>query len=152
MTATHFTGPLIVGSILNSDGSGTLGSGVANAGYCLMAQSQVVTQASGATTIVIPAQSKITRVTLMVTTVWDGVASTLGVGTTASATALTAAGAVAGGTAGLITVTPGTGATQIGNWDNVGNTDIKIALTSTNTGNGVGTLCVEYIQAINLAS
>lgn len=157
MTATHFTGPIFAGNVLQSDGTGNLAgvggsAGTANVGQTVMAQSQVVTQASGATTIVIPAQSQITRITLMVTTVWSGVATTLGVGTTASATALTAAGAVAGGTAGLITVTPGTGATQIGNWDNVGNTDIQIAVTSTNTGTGVGTLTVEYVQSNNLAS
>ncbi|MDE2105243.1 MAG: hypothetical protein KGL39_48910 [Patescibacteria group bacterium] len=267
MSATHLTGPIFAGNVLQSDGTGNLAgvggsAGTANVGQTVMAQSQVVTQASGATTIVIPAQSQITRITLMVTTAWTGAATTLGLGTTVSATALTLAGAVAGGSLlsapvlgnlstattggtlaaatyyykvtalgatgetigsneasitttgttstvtltwsavvgatgyrvyrgtsaggesvyyapgnvttytdtnaastggtpptantaislGLVTITPGTGATQIGNWDNVGLNDIQIALTSTNTGSGVGTLTVEYVQSNNLAS
>jgi hypothetical protein len=152
-----FTGPLIAGNVINSDGTGNLAglgeqSGYANVGYALMAQSAVVTQASGTTNIVIPAQSQIIGIYLMVTTAWTGVASTLGIGTTASATALTAANAVAGGTLGQVSAAPGTDATRIGNWDNVGNTDVKIVVTSTNTGSGVGTLTVLYVQGINNAS
>ncbi len=153
---TAFTGPLLAGNIQHTDGSGLGGlgdsTGTANVGYALMVQAMPVTQASGATTIVIPAQSQIIGIYLMVTTAWTGVATTMGIGTTASATALTAAAAVQGSTLGLVTVTPGTGATQIGNWDNVGSTDIQIAVTSTNTGSGVGTLTVLYAQGINQAS
>lgn len=155
---SYFTGPLLAGTIPNSDGTGVLAGlgetqvGYSNAGYVQMAQSAVVTQASGVTTIVIPAQSQITDIYLMVTTAWTGAASTLGIGTTASATALTAAGAVTASALGQITILPGTSATQIANWDNVGNTDIKIQVTSTNTGSGVGTLTVFYLQGINNAS
>jgi hypothetical protein len=49
-------------------------------------------------------------------------------------------------------VTPGTGATQIGNWDNVGTQDVQIVVLSTNTGSGVFTLTVDYTPMINLAS
>jgi len=155
--ASTFTGPLVAGNVVASDGTGTLAgvgetTGAANLGYANMAQSVVVTQASGVTNIVIPAQSQITDIYLMVTTAWTGAASTLGIGTTASATALTAAGAVTASALGQLTILPGTGSTQIANWDNVGNTDIKIQVTSTNTGSGVGTLTVFYIQGINLAS
>lgn len=156
-TGATFTGPLFAGTVFNSDGSGNLAGvggtvGTQNIGYVRMAQSYVVTQASGVTAITIPAQSQITNIYLMVTTAWTGVAKTAGIGTTASATALTTAGAVDGSALGQITITPGTGATQIGNWDNVGNTDIQIKVTSTNTGSGVGTLTVCYIQGINNAS
>jgi len=155
--ASTFTGPLVAGNVVASDGTGTLAgvgetTGAANLGYANMAQSVVVTQASGVTNIVIPAQSQITDIYLMVTTAWTGAASTLGIGTTASATALTAAGAVTASALGQLTILPGTGSTQIANWDNVGNTDIKIQITSTNTGSGVGTLTVFYLQGINLAS
>jgi len=155
--AATFTGPLVAGNVVASDGTGTLAgvgetTGAANLGYANMAQSVVVTQASGVTNIVIPAQSQITDIYLMVTTAWTGAASTLGIGTTASATALTAAGAVTASALGQLTILPGTGSTQIANWDNVGNTDIKIQITSTNTGSGVGTLTVFYLQGINLAS
>ena len=154
---TTFTGPIFAGTVLTSDGTGNLAGvggtvGTQNIGYAEMCQSAVVTQASGVTSITIPAQSQITGMTLMVTTVWSGSSTTLGIGSTASATAFTAAGAVAGGTLGRITLVPGTGATQIGNWDNVGNTDVQILVTSTNTGTGVGTLTVHYAQGINLAS
>jgi hypothetical protein len=56
-----------------------------------MCQSQAVTQANGATNIVIPANSQIVAIEVSVDVVWDGVASTLGVGWTGNATALTAA-------------------------------------------------------------
>jgi len=99
---TTFTGPLIAGNVIHSDGTGNLAAlggttGTANAGYANMAQSAVVTQASGATTIVIPAQSQITDIYLMVTTAWTGAAATLNIGATAgtsAATAFTAANAV----------------------------------------------------------
>ena len=161
MGTTAFTGPLVAGNVLNSDGTGNLAgvggsNGTQNVGFCVMAQSQAITQAGPladgvfTTSIVIPAQSQIVGIYLYVSTVWDGVASTLGIGTTASATALTAAAAVAGGTAGRIVVTPGTGATQIANWLNTSSTtDIQLVVTSTNTGAGAGTLVVEYLQGIN---
>lgn len=165
LPATEFQGPLIVGSVLASDGTGNLAGvggtiGTCNQGYVSMTQSCVITQATNTGTagqfacpIVIPAQSQIRAIKLMVTTAWTGGATTLGIGTGASATALTAANAVVtSGALGQVTVTPGTGATQIGNWDNVGTQDIQIVVLSTNTGSGVGTLTVDYTQGINLAS
>lgn len=168
LPGTTFQGPLLAGNVLNSDGTGTLAGlgntiGTQNVGYVVMGQSQVVTQANGGCSITIPAQSQILSMSLMVTTAWTGAASTLGIGATAgtsAATAFTAAGAVAGGTLGLVTITPGTTASRIANWDNVSNatfqtggpTDVQILVTSTNTGSGVGTLTVTYLQGINNAS
>lgn len=161
MSATAFTGPLFAGNVLNSDGTGNLAgvggsSGEQNLGWTDMVQAQVITQATNGssagvytTSLVIPANSFITSIDLFVTTGWTGTAKTLGLGTTASATALTTAGAVDGTNLGKFTVTPGTGATQIGNWLNVGTTDIQIVVTSTNTGSGVATLVVKYAQAYN---
>lgn len=149
MGATHFSGPLQSGDILNTTGT-TLGRDVANVGYVVMAQSSPVTQASSATSIVIPANSQIISISIAVSTVWDGVATTFGVGTTASAAFLTAAGALDGAAVGPLSATPGTDATRVGNWIDVGTTDRKIAVTSTNTGAGVGVITVTYIQARNL--
>jgi uncharacterized membrane protein YphA (DoxX/SURF4 family) len=160
MSSTVFTGPVLAGNVLQSDGSGTLAklggsSGEQNVGFCVMAQSQAITQAGPladgvfTTDIVIPADSQILRIYVVVTTVWDGVATTLGIGTTASAVALTAATAVAGATAGIVAASPGTDGTRIGNWLDVGTTDVKILVTSVNTGDGEGVLVVEYIQSIN---
>jgi hypothetical protein len=162
---TLFTGPVLAGGVVHSDGTGNLAalggtSGTANVGYALMAQSVVVNQATNGTVagvftsgIVIPAQSQITDIAFMTTTVWSGGAATFGIGTTVSATALTTAAAVSAAALGQNTaIVPGTGATQIANWDNVGNTDVQIVVTSTNTGTGVGTLTVFYLQGVNLAS
>jgi hypothetical protein len=151
MANTTFSGPIRAGNIFNTTGT-TLGTNVANVGQVVMGQSSAVTQASGATNIVIPANSQIVEITLYVTTAWTGVATTLGVGTTALATKFTAAGAVAGGTVGIVSVTPSTDATRTGAFIDVGTTDVKIAVTSTNTGSGVGVITVRYIQANNLTA
>jgi hypothetical protein len=168
---TQFTGPVTVGNIPHSDGSGTLAAlggtagGTANAGYAVCAQSAVITQTASAlaTTIVLPAQSQILRILLMVTTAWTTGTTTLGIGATAgttNATAFTTASGVAGGTIGQISATPSTAA-QIANWDNVSNAtfqsggpvDVQIEVTSGGgAGSGVGTLTVEYIPGINMAS
>lgn len=151
MARTRFSGPILAGTINETTGT-SLGTNVANVGQVVMAQSQVVTQASGATTIVIPANSQILEITMYVTAVWSGAATTLGVGTTALATAFTAAGAVAGGTIGIVSVTPGTDATRTGAFVDVGTTDIKLAVTSTNTGTGSAVITVRYIQNNNLTA
>lgn len=162
---TSVAGPLLAGTVKSSDGTTNLAgiggtSGVANRGFVRMAQSCVCTQATNdgvagqfACPIVIPAQSQIVGIKVNVSTALTGGATTLGIGSSASATAFTAANAVVtSGALGQVTVTPGTGATQIGNWDNVGNQDVQIVVLSTNTGSGVFTLTVEYIPQINLAS
>lgn len=151
MGTTTFTGPVKAGDILYTTGS-TVGSNIANVGYVVMGQSSAVTQASGATTIVIPKNSQILSIDVMVTTAWDGAATTFGVGTTASATFLTAAGALDGAAVGPLSGSPGTDATRAGNWNDVGTTDRKIAVTSTNTGAGVGVITVTYLQARNLTA
>jgi hypothetical protein len=163
---TQLQGPITAGNIMHSDGSGTLAGlgatagGTANVGYCVMGQSQPITQATNGTSagvyttnIVIPAQSQIVSMKIIVTTAFTGGATTLGIGTSVSATAFTAASAVVtSGALGQVILNPGTSLTQIANWDNVGNTDVQIVVTSTNTGSGVATLIVEYLQGINQAS
>lgn len=171
---TTFAGPVLAGNVVHSDGTGNLAglggsAGTANVGYANLSQSAVITQATNGTVagnfltdIVIPAQSQIHSIKLMVTTAWSGGATTLGVGATAgttAATALTTATGIQGSTPGQITATPSTAA-QIANWDNTSNVtfqaagpqDIRIAVQSGNTGAGVGTLTVTYSPGINLAS
>lgn len=158
MGTTTFSGPIQAGTIRDTTGT-TLGSDVANIGQVLMSQSQRITQAGTnlvtpngifSTNIVIPANSTITSIKLYVDAVWTGVATTLGIGTSASATYFTAAGAVAGGTLGIISATAGADATRVDNWIDVGATDVRVVLTSTNTGTGTGAIVVEYIQNTNL--
>lgn len=154
MGITTFSGPVKVGDIKFTTGT-TLGSDIANLGTVASTQVEAITQAGPAadgvytTSIVIPAGSTIISIGVYVNAVWSGAASTLGIGTTASATALTAAGAVAGGTLGLIAATAGADATRVGNWANVGTTDVRIKVTSTNTGTGTATLVVTYVQNPN---
>lgn len=151
MGQSTFSGPIRAGNIFNTTGT-TVGTDITNVGQVVMGQSANITQADGTTTIVIPANSQIVEMTLYVTTAWDGAASTLGLGNTVLATAYTAAGAVAGGTVGIVSITPSTDATRTAAFIDVGTTDVKLVVTSTNTGAGVGVLTVRYLQAANLTA
>jgi hypothetical protein len=151
MAKSTFSGPLRAGTIRDTTGT-TVGTNIANVGQVVMVQSAPLTQASGATNIVIPANSQIVEITLYVSAVWSGVATTLGVGTTVLATRFTAAGAVDGAAIGILSVTPGTDATRTGAFIDVGTTDVKIAVTSTNTGTGAGVITVRYVQDNNLTA
>lgn len=157
-----FSGPLLAGTIKHTSSAPGLAPrpaglgnpmGLANVGYAEMGQSAVVTQAAAAagTPIVIPAQSQILSMHLMVTTVWNGAATTVSIGFTgggnAALVALTAAAAL-----GQVALLPGAVAAAIALWDNIGNQDMQITVTSANAGTGVGTLTVRYLQGINMAS
>ena len=150
MANTNFSGPISAGNIRNTTGT-TVGENVKNTGQVVMAQSQAITQVDGTTKIVIPANSQIVAIELSVTAVWDGAATTAGIGWTGDATALTAATAVAGGTLGIISATAGADATRVGNWADVGTTDRRILVTNTNTGAGTGFITVRYVQNNNLS-
>jgi hypothetical protein len=127
--------------------------GLANAGYAEMGQSAAITQAAGAvgTPIVIPGQSQILSITLMVTAAWTGGATTVSVGRTgggvADLVALTAAAAL-----GQLALLPGTVAAAVALWNDVGNADMQITVNSANAGAGAGILTVRYLQGINMTA
>ena len=152
MGKTTFTGPIRAGNILNTSGT-TLGQDVKNVGSVVMAQTYPITQALTATalgtTIVLPANSHILNIQMLVATVWNGAATTFSVGTSATSTELVSG--AAGGTIGVIGLNPGSDATRTANWDDTGTTDKRVFVLSANTGTGVGTLTVRYIQAHDLA-
>ena len=152
MGKTTFTGPIRAGNILNTSGT-TLGQDVKNVGSVVMAQTYPITQALTATalgtTIVLPANSHILNIQMVVATVWNGAATTFSVGTSATSTELVSG--AAGGTIGVIGLNPGSDATRTANWDDTGTTDKRVFVLSANTGTGVGTLTVRYIQAHDLA-
>lgn len=154
MGITTFSGPIRAGNIANTTGT-TLGSDVRNVGSVVMVQFFPITQAGTATAlatpIVLPANSHILNIQLLATAAWSGAATTISLGTSATATELVSAG-VTGGTAGLHGLTPGTDATRTANWDDTGTVDRRIFALSANTGTGVGTITVRYIQAHDLAS
>lgn len=149
MGKTTFTGPVRAGNILNTSGT-TIDSNVKNVGSVVMVQTVPITQAltatALATTIVLPANSHILNIQMLNTTAWDAT-NTLSVGTSATATELVALTAM---TAGLVSLNPGTDATRTANWDDT-ITGKRIWVKSANTGAGVGTLTVRYIQAHDLA-
>jgi len=151
MGKTTFTGPIRAGNILNTSGT-TLGQDVKNVGSVVMVQTYPITQALTATalgtTIVLPANSHILNIQMLNTVAWTGAATTLSVGTSATATELVALTSMP---VGLTALNPGTDATRSALWDDVGTTDIRVWVKSANTGDGVGTITVRYIQAQDLA-
>ncbi|CAB4190616.1 hypothetical protein UFOVP1202_72 [uncultured Caudovirales phage] len=152
MGKTTFSGPIRAGNIYDTTGT-TLGTNVKNVGSVVMAQVFAVTQAGSATAlstpIVLPANSHILNIQLISTVAWSGAATTISVGTSDTATELVSAG-VTSGAIGLAALTPGTDATRTANWDDTGTTDKRVFVLSANTGAGVGTLTVRYIQAHDL--
>lgn len=152
MGSTVFTGPVLAGNVLNSDGSGNLAGvggsdGTQNVGFCTMTQVAAITQSAtaAATTIVIPAQSQIIDIRVAVTTGWSG--GTLSIGTTATSNELASAIAAASLVQGMYIV-PVT--SLIAAWNNSSSTtDVKIYVKSSAGTAGVGKLIVTYLQGIN---
>ena len=151
MANTTFSGPVRSGSISNTTGT-TVGTNMANVGSMLVAQTEAITQAAttSTTNIIIPANSQLVFAKLFVSVVWNGVATTAGLGYVGDATAFTAAGGIAGGTLGIIEITAGANKARVDAWADIGTTDRRILLTSGNAGAGVGWLTVGYIQNANV--
>jgi len=172
MSSTVFTGPVLSGNVLQSDGSGTYANvggstGTSNVGFVQMIQmsesastglvSTALTQAGTTTAyntgMVIPAQSVITDIWVYVTAAISG-AATLSIGTSTTSTELVSAIPAASLVVGQFTAGPtsaGAGAlTQVNNWLNVSNTqDVPIYVKSSATGTGTFYVVVSYIQGIN---
>ena len=150
MANTTFSGPVRSGSISNTTGT-TVGTNMANVGSMLVTQTQAVTQAAPLTTdIIIPANSQLVFAKLFVSVIWNGAASTTGLGYVGDATAFTAAGGIAGGTLGIIEITAGANKARVDAWADIGTTDRRLLLTYPNVGTGVGWLTVGYIQNANV--
>ena len=151
MANTTFSGPILAGGIKNTTGT-TVGTDMKNTGYVLMSQTEAVDQTAGTdtTNIIIPANSQLVSAQLYVSVVWNGSASTAGLGYVGDATAFTSATGVAGGTLGVIKITAGANKARVDAWADVGSTDRRLLLTNGNTGTGVGWLTVTYIQNVNV--
>ena len=151
MGTTTFSGPIRAGDIRDTTGT-TIGTNVRNVGNVVMVQTFPITQAGTATAlatpIVLPADSHILNMQMVVTAAWSGAATTFSVGTSATSTELVSG--AAGGTIGVIALSPGSDATRTANWDDNGSVGSQIYVLSANTGTGVGTLTVRYIQAHDL--
>ena len=153
MSSTVFTGPLLAGNVLNSDGTGNLAgvggsSGTQNVGFVQMAQSAPITQSTNAamTSIVIPAQSQITDIYVNVTTGW-GSSGSLGIGTSSNANELATGIASTSLVQGQYTVLV---TSLIAAWNNTSSTqDVQIWVKSSAGTAGVAILTVCYLQGIN---
>ena len=117
-----------------------------------MSQTEAVDQTAvaGTTNMIIPANSQLVSAQLYVSVVWNGSASTAGLGYVGDATAFTSATGVAGGTLGIIDITAGANKARVDAWADIGSTDRRLLLTNGNTGTGVGWLTVTYIQNVNV--
>ena len=152
MGMSTFTGPITAGDVLDTTGS-TVGT-LKNVGYVEMAQTyavnQTTTETATATTIVIPANSLIVSIDLITTVAWSSATTTytISVGTTATATELVSA--TNANSVSKISLVPATLA-QSTLWLNTGTSDIQVYVKSGahSVTNGLGTLVVRYIQAIN---
>lgn len=151
MGKTTFSGPIRAGNIRDTAGT-TLGENVANVGSVVMVQHYPITQALTATAlgtpIVLPANSHLLGIQMATTVAWNGAAATISIGTSATATELVAAGSLSA--IGVNGLTPGTDATRVANWDDTGTADKRVFVLSANTGAGVGSLTIRYIQAHDL--
>ena len=140
MGTTTFSGPVKAGTI--REGAS------ANLGFVTMAQSAAWTQSTtGASTgIIIPANSQITAISLLVTTAPD--TANLLVGTTDGGTELCTA--VALGTSADVILNGSTSITDADTWKDVGTSDITVYTEASTGTSGVGIITVEYIQNNNL--
>ena len=151
MSTTVFTGPVLAGNILNTNGTAVAkvggSTGLQNVGFAVMGQAASITQSATAasTTIVIPAGSIITDVMLNITAGWSA-SGTLSIGTSATSNELVNSIANASLVAGQYTVTGGTMAA----WNNTSATqDVQVYVKSSAGGSGAAVLVVCYLQGFN---
>jgi|TARA_Y100001963_G_C6542370_1_gene336125 hypothetical protein len=141
MGTTTFSGPVKAGPIREG--------ATANVGTLVCAQSAAVLEISteADTGIIIPANSQIINMYVLVQTAWDGGTNTLDVGISGN-TDLYVDG-LDTSTAGNHRATAAATGTEA-NWRDIGTSDVTIYIQSVATGNGAGVLTVEYIQNRNL--
>lgn len=152
MGTSTWTGPIRAGTIINTSGT-TLGRDVKNVGHAVMVQKVAVTQSATAagTTIVIPANSMIVSIKLLVSVAWSSATTTYTISVGTSATATELVGDTNANAVGVLDLTPGTTKAKLDLWANTGTSDVKIWVKSgaPDTTPGSGTLLVTYAQAIN---
>ena len=142
MGTTTFSGPVKAGPIREG--------ATANVGTLVCAQSEAITELAANTesSIIIPANSQIINMYVLVQTAWDGGTNTLDVGTSADPDLFVDGLSTASlGNHRATAAATGTEA----NWKDVGTSDVTIYYDSVAGGNGVGVLTVEYIQNRNLS-
>ena len=142
MGTTTFSGPVKSGTV--REGSS------ANVGFLVAAQSAAITENTTAsdTGIIIPANSQIINMYVLIQTAWDGGTNTIDVGISTD-TDLYCDGLPAT-VVGNHRVTAAYTGTEA-NWKDVGTSDVTLYVDSVATGCGTGVLVVQYLQNRNLS-
>ena len=153
MAQTTFSGPIKAGNIFNTTGT-TVGTNVANVGYVVMSQSDTIAYTDStdkSLSIVIPANSQIVDVKILVTTAFNaGTTNTMDIGIVGNSDLyVDGAACGTGGDAAL-------GATAlVTNWTDIGTSDLKLAAkyidANTDSSEGAARIVVSYVQNNNLA-
>ena len=141
MGTTTFSGPVKAGTI--REGAS------ANVGTLVCAQSAAILEISteADTGIIIPANSQIINMYVLVQTAWDGGTNTLDVGISGDTNLFVDGLPVT--VLGNHRATAAYSGTEA-NWRDVGTSDITLYIKSVATGNGAGVLTVQYLQNRNL--
>ncbi len=142
MGTTTFSGPVKSGTV--REGSS------ANVGFLVAAQSAAITENTTAsdTGIIIPANSQIINMYVLIQTAWNGGTNTIDVGISTD-TDLYCDGLPAT-VVGNHRVTAAYTGTEA-NWKDVGTSDVTLYVDSAATGAGTGVLVVQYLQNRNLS-
>ena len=141
MGTTTFSGPVKAGTI--REGAS------ANVGTLVCAQSAAILEISteADTGIIIPANSQIINMYVLVQTAWDGGTNTLDVGISGDTNLFVDGLPVT--VLGNHRATAAYSGTEA-NWRDVGTSDITLYIKSVATGSGAGVLTVQYLQNRNL--
>jgi len=142
MGTTTFSGPVK---------SGTIREGAsANVGTLVCAQSAAITEVAGATasSIIIPANSQIINMYVLIQTAWDGGTNTLDVGSSADPDLY--CDGLPATVIGNHRVTAAYTGTEA-NWKDIGTSDVTVYYTSVASGAGTGVLTIQYLQNRNLS-
>jgi hypothetical protein len=141
MGTTTFSGPVKAGPI--REGAS------ANVGTLVCAQSAAILEISteADTGIIIPANSQIINMYVLVQTAWDGGTNTLDVGVSGNPDLYVDGLPVT--VLGNHRATAAYSGTEA-NWRDVGTSDVTLYIKSVATGNGAGVLTVQYLQNRNL--
>lgn len=153
MAQTTFSGPIKAGTIRNTTGT-TVGTDVANVGSVVMSQTDTIAYTDTtdkSLSIVIPANSQIVDIKILVTTAFNGGgADTMDIGIVGNSDLyvdnadVSAAGDAALGATALVT-----------NWTDIGTSDVKLAAKYIDAGAdssaGAARIVVSYVQNNNLS-
>ncbi len=154
MGTTTFSGPIKAGTIKNTTGT-TVGTDVANIGYVVMSQTDTIAYTNTtdkSLSIVIPANSQIVDIKILVTTAFNGTgADTMDIGIVGNsdlyvdgAECFCSTGDAALGATALVT-----------NWTDTGTSDLKLAAkyidANADSSAGAARIVVSYVQNNNLS-